>query len=149
MMQGQIPHWRGFLSFNTALLGSGTAILGAKLRMTQATPGTYFGTGGLGTGMVDTKTGSFNNNPALQGIDYDTDWTTQDAFPVINVGQYNWFDAYLSTSAAQTNISNTDHTQFRVYFNQGIAGNKYEGWYSGETNSSSPSTPPHLIVQYQ
>jgi len=148
-MMGVFPYWRGIVSFNTSLLGSTTTILGAKLRLNQATPGTYFGTGGLGTCMVDTKKGHFGNSLALEGMDYDsTDWTTQNAFPVVNVGQYNWFDAYLSTTAAQANIANTDHTQFRIYFNQGPA-NKNEGWYSGETNTSTPSTPPHLIVQYQ
>ncbi len=141
-----LKHWKGFLSFNTGALGSTTTVLAAKVRLNQATTGTNFGA--LGPCMVDIKKGSFNNDPTLQGSDYNSmDQTTLNAFPVINVGQNNWFQTELIPSSAMTNISNTDHTQFRIYFAQGSIANRYEGWYSGE--SSDNNSQPQLIVQYK
>ena len=46
---------------------------------------------------------------------------------------------------AFANVSNTDHTQFRIYFDEAQTQNVQEGWYSGE----SIVNEPQLIVQYK
>jgi hypothetical protein len=140
----QLTHERGFVSFNTSLLTLSATILDAKLRLNQATSGANFAL--LGPCMVDVKQGSFNNNPVLEGLDYSAGATTQNAFSVTNVGVKQWFTAELPLSTAKFNISNTDHTQFRIYFAEGITSGRYEGWYSGE--SSGNNSQPQLIVQY-
>ncbi len=146
MIGTMTPHWRGVLSFNTGALGSAAKILSAKLRLKQATDGTHFAQ--LGDCMVDIINGSFSGNPALEPNDYNSAGTTADAFHITDVGLDNWFESELIPSAAMTNVSNTDKTQFRIYFSQANIANRSEGWYSGETASSTPSSPPQLIVRY-
>jgi hypothetical protein len=96
--------------------------------------------------MVDIFKGSFSGDPTLQGIDYNAGQTTLDVFRVTNAGLNGWFEAELTPSSTLINISNTDHTQFRIYFAEGSNPNRYEGWYSGE--SSSNNSEPQLIVRY-
>lgn len=97
--------------------------------------------------MVDIRNGSFNNYAALEGADYNAPATTPDAFRVFSVGQNNWFEAELTPSSTLTNISRTDHTQFRIYFAEDTVPNRYEGWYSGESGANSDA--PQLIVRYK
>ena len=133
---------RGFLSFNTYTLGSNTTILGAKLRLKQFTDNDAFDL--LGPCMVDIQTGAFSANASLQIEDfYYTDAnTTVDAFEIIGVGANEWFEAVVRNA---DQISNTDHTQFRIYFNHSDTINEYTGWYSGESDDS----PPQLLVRYK
>lgn len=145
-----LTHQRGFVSFNTGVLTSATTIVGAKLRLNQATTGSNFGA--PGSCKVDIIKGSFSGDPTLQGGstggDYTAGQTTQNAFSVINVGQNGWFTAELTSASAMMNINNApnSHTQFRIYFPEGVTLNIYEGWYSGE---SSGMSQPQLIVQYK
>ncbi len=137
---------RGFLSFNTSLLGSDTTILGARLRLKQSTNNDAFDL--LGPCMVDIETSAFSANSALQvGDFYYTDTnTTVDAFEITGVGSDQWFQAEVGPAAADE-VSNDDYTQFRIYFNHSDTINKYAGWYSGE--SSDNNSQPQLIVRYQ
>ena len=94
--------------------------------------------------MVDVQKGAFSNNAALEvgDVSYIDSNTTVDAFEIIGVGSDEWFEA-VAGNAAQ--VSNTDHTQFRIYFNHSDTINEYAGWYSGE----SDDTQPQLIVRYK
>ena len=132
----------GFLSFNTSALGSTTTILAGKLRLKQATSNDAFEL--LGPCMVDVQKGAFSNDAALQvGDSYYTDAnTTIDAFEIIGVGADEWFEAVVGRS---DQVNNTDHTQFRIYFNHSDTINEYAGWYSGESDES----PPQLLVRYK
>ena len=132
----------GFLSFNTSALGSSTNVLAAKLRLKQATTNDTFEL--LGPCMVDVQKGAFSNDAALQiGDVYYTDAnTTIDAFEIIGVGADEWFEAVVGRSGQ---VNNTDHTQFRIYFNHSDMINEYAGWYSGESDDS----PPQLLVRYR
>jgi hypothetical protein len=135
------PDLRGFLSFNTSALGSTTTVLGAKLRLRQATSNDAFEL--LGPCMVDVQRGAFSVNPALEIADFfytDTN-TTVDAFEIIGVGADEWFEAVVGGS---NQVNNADHTQFRIYFDHSSAINEYAGWYSGESDDS----PPQLLVRY-
>ena len=136
---------RGFLSFNTSLLGSNTTVLGAQLRLKQSTNNDAFDA--LGPCMVDIQTGVFSDSAALQvGDFYYTDANTSvDAFEIIGVGPDQWFQAVVGPA---DQVSNSDYTQFRIYFNhvEGIT-NTWAGWYSGE--SSSNNSQPQLIVRYK
>jgi hypothetical protein len=139
-------HDRGFLSFHTGDLGSSTIILGAKLRLNQATSGSNFTP--TAQCMVDINNGTFGGNPALEGsIDYNESATTTNVFSIIDAGQGNWFEANLTKSVAvrNINISSDGRTQFRIYFPTGNTAGRYEAWYSGESSSS----PPQLLVRYQ
>jgi hypothetical protein len=42
-------------------------------------------------------------------------------------------------------VNNSDHTQFRIYFNHSGTINEYAGWYSGESEDG----PPQLLVRYK
>jgi len=132
----------GFLSFNASALGSCTTVLSAKLRLKQYTNNDAFDL--LGPCMVDVQKGAFSNDAALQvGDSYYTDAnTTIDAFEIIGVGADEWFEAVVGRS---DQVNNTDHTQFRVYFNHSDTINEYAGWYSGESDDS----PPQLLVRYK
>lgn len=136
------PDLRGFLSFNTSALGSTATVLAAKLRVKQATSNDAFEL--LGPCMVDVQKGAFSNDAALQvGDIYYTDAnTTIDAFEIIGVGADEWFEAFVGRS---DQVNNTDHTQFRIYFNHSDTINQYAGWYSGESDDS----PPQLLVRYK
>jgi carbohydrate-selective porin OprB len=133
---------RGFLSFNSSALGPNTTVLGAKLRLRQFTSNDAFDL--LGPCMVDIQTGAFSTSPTLQFTDfYYTDAnTTVNAFEIIGVGANEWFEAAVSHAVQ---ISNTDYTQFRIYFNHSDTINEYAGWYSGESDDS----PPQLLVRYK
>lgn len=138
---GQLPHMRGFLSFNTAL--SNATILTAKLRLKQKSPDTYFDT--LQPCMVDIEKGRFSGNEALQASDYglaDT-LTAIDAFQLSKVGPDNWFEADLSSLAGDLNSNG--YTQMRIYFNETQTQNRNVGWYSGDSTNNEPQ----LIVRYQ
>lgn len=131
----------GFLSFNTSALGSGTTVLAAELRLKQATSNDVFEL--LGPCMVDVQKGAFSNDAALQigDVSYTDANTTIDAFEIIDVGADEWFKAVVGRS---NQVNNTDHTQFRIYFNHSDTINDYAGWYSGESDDS----PPQLLVRY-
>ena len=94
--------------------------------------------------MVDIQRGPFSNDAALEvGDIYYTDTnTTIDAFEIIGVGPEQWFQANVGSA---NQVSNSDYTQFRIYFNHSDSINKYAGWYSGE----SANKQPHLIVRYR
>jgi hypothetical protein len=133
---------RGFLSFNTSALGLNTTVLGAKLRLKQFTNDDPFDL--LGPCMVDIQTGAFSGNASLQIGDFyyiDAN-TTVDAFEIVGVGSDEWFEAAVGHAAQ---VSNTDYTQFRIYFNHSDTTNEYAGWYSGESDDS----PPQLLVRYK
>ena len=132
----------GFLSFNTSALGSTTTILAGKLRLKQATSNDAFEL--LGPCMVDVQKGAFSHNAALEvgDISYTDANTTVDAFEIIGVGADEWFEAIVGGS---DRVNNTDHTQFRIYFNHSDMINEYAGWYSGESDDS----PPQLLVRYK
>ena len=136
------PDLRGFLSFNTSALGSNTTVLSANLRLKQYTNNDAFDL--LGPCMVDVQKGAFSNDAALQiGDSYYTDAnTTVDAFEIIGVGAGEWFEALVGRS---NQVNNTDHIQFRIYFNHSDTINEYAGWYSGESEDS----PPQLLVRYK
>jgi hypothetical protein len=139
-------HDRGFLSFHTGDLGSTTVILGAKLRLNQATSGSNFNPNSQC--MVDIKNGYFGPTAGLDGsADYNGSAMTTNAFSIINVDQGNWFEANFTKSVAARNINlATDgRTQFRIYFPTGTMAGRYEGWYSGK----SASYPPQLLIRYQ
>ena len=133
---------RGFLSFNTSVLGPNTTVLGAKLRLKQFTNDDPFDL--LGPCMVDVQTGAFSASPSLQFTDfYYTDAnTTVNAFEIIGVSANEWFEAAVGHAAQ---VSNTDYTQFRIYFNHSDTINEYAGWYSGESDEG----PPQLLVRYK
>jgi hypothetical protein len=144
-----LPHWKGFASFQTGLLGSTATVLSAKLRLNQATNGTHFGT--PTQCMVDIKQGSFNNNSALETADWTASATTTNAFVVTDENMNGWFEYELTPSVSYANVGTgssepDNHTQFRVYFPNGTTANRNEGWYSGE--SSGNNARPQLIVRY-
>jgi hypothetical protein len=132
----------GFLSFNTSALGSTTTVLAGKLRLKQATSNDAFEL--LGPCMVDVQKGAFSHNAALEvgDVSYTDANTTIDAFEIIGVGADEWFEAIVGGS---DRINNTDHAQFRIYFNHSDTINEYAGWYSGESDDS----PPQLLVRYK
>lgn len=134
---------KGFLSFHTSSLGSNTTVLSAKLRLKQSTSNDAFDL--LGPCIVDIQKGAFSGNAALQaGDDFYTDANTSlDAFEITGVGPEQWFQAIVGTG---DQVSNTDYTQFRIYFNhaQGVT-NTWAGWYSGESTNNEPQ----LIVRYK
>jgi hypothetical protein len=136
------PDLRGFLSFKTFTLGSNTTVLGAKLLLKQFTNNDALDL--LGPCMVDIQTGAFSSNSALQISDffYTDANTTVDAFEIIGVGADEWFEAVVGRAAQ---VSNTDYTQFRIYFNHSSTINNYAGWYSGESTSNEPQ----LVVRYK
>jgi len=148
-----LPHWRGILSFNTGALSSvATAVLGAKLRLHQATSGSNFSP--ANPCVVDVKKGSFGGNAGLAGTDYyQSDlYTTTVAFNIVNTPasvNNGWFEMVFPQSLATAYVGITaspnDHTQFRIYFQSPLAAGHNEGWDSGESTVS----PPQLIVQYQ
>ncbi len=147
-----MPHWRGILSFNTGALSSvTTSVVGARLRLHQSTAGNNFSSTNLC--MVDVKNGSFGGNAALVGTDYTATATINAAFNIFNVPATvngGWFEMTFPQSPASSYVGigapgSNDHTQFRLYFNEGTSPNKYEGWDSGESTTS----PPQLVVQYQ
>jgi hypothetical protein len=145
--QGMGTDLKGFLSFDTSVLGSSATILSAKIRLKQTTDNSAFTS--LGTCMVDSKKGGFNGSLMLEGGtgggDYTAlaDATNVSQVPFVSAG--NWTIAELNPNDAKIDISNTDHTQFRLYFNHvmGVS-NKTAGWNSGE----SIGNEPQLIVQY-
>ncbi|HEY3600378.1 MAG TPA: hypothetical protein VGK72_00310 [Chthoniobacterales bacterium] len=63
-----------------------------------------------------------------------------------DAGLSGWFEAELTPSSTFDNISNSDHTHFRIYFAEAMTANRFEGWYSGE--SSGNNARPQLIVRY-
>jgi hypothetical protein len=48
------------------------------------------------------------------------------SFEIIGVGANEWFEAAVGHAAQ---ISNTDYTQLRIYFNHSDTINEYAGWY--------------------
>jgi hypothetical protein len=145
-------HNKGFVSFHTGDLGASKVILGAKLRIKQATSGLNFHQNDQC--MVDIKKGFFGTSAGLDGSsDFnDTFQTSLNAFSIFqpDPGQDNWFEANLTGAMALRNVNPSTTfqagvTQFRIYF--AIEGNpgRYEGWYSGD----SATYPPQLLVRYQ
>ncbi len=145
-------HDKGFLSFHTGDLGSTTVILGAKLRLYQATSGSNL-EDLTKQCMVDIKNGYFGTSAALdKAADYNGSATTTGAFSIIKANPSpGWFESNLTKSVAARNINITTAvgtgglTQFRLYFPTGSVAGRYEGWYSGD----SASYPPQLLVRYQ
>ncbi len=142
--QGSSSDLKGFLSFNTSTLGSTATILGAKLRLKQTTNDSAFDT--FGACLVDIKKGNFNNNPALEGMDFSASASATNAAQIIGVGGSAWVESDLSPAAARIWVNNIDRTQVRLSFNHmnGFS-NVYAGWNSAE----SVGNEPQLILQYK
>lgn len=149
---------RRFLSFDTGALGMG-GVLEAKVRLYQTTNNDA--SDALGACQVDIATGAFNGNVALEKLDFNATATQEKVAQVQPLqppqAAPDWVEAELSplyASPLYTNLINMDpnqdmgRTQFRLRF-EGTTNSKQAGWDSGETASSTPSTPPQLIVQYR
>ena len=143
--QGDATDLAGFLSFNTSSLGAGVTVLGATLRMKQASDNDGFDY--LGPCMADITTGDFNDSAKLEGADFDapeTDYDVTEEGALTGVNAENWVAAELDP-AYVTDVATTDRTQFRLYFDH-IDGfdDTSATWYSSE----SVGNEPQLIVQY-
>ena len=143
---------RGFLSFETSAL-AGATVLSAKLRLYQTTNND--GYNALGSCQVDIRKGAFNGNLALEGNDFNTSSTQDDAAQVRPLSPTqtapDWVEAELSPlylNQVNNATTNMGHTQFRLHFD-GTTSNKQVNWNAGETVSETPSTPPQLIVRYR
>jgi hypothetical protein len=149
---GSGTQYRGFLSFHTGAALSGKTVLGAKLRLYQATTTNNYTS--LGPCMVDIKNGGFNGSVNLEGSDFTASSSNDDVArvrPPLNPP--DWAEAEvlpLTTYLNDINKSSTfqsGSTQFRLRFT-GTTNNLAAKWNSGESVTDTVSTPPQLIVRY-
>lgn len=143
-------HDKGFLSFHTGDLGASAIILGAKLRLRQASDGSHFDPNSRC--MVDIKNGYFGTSAGLdRAADFnDNTQTSTNVFAIFqpDASQNNWFEAVLTGAMAARNINLTadGRTQFRIYFPPGGGTpGRNEEWNSG----NSTDYPPQLLIRYQ
>ena len=99
------------LSFNTASIPDGAAILSAKLQLTR---GKNSGTSPLtthGPCFTDIKSGSFSNNPALQNGDFEAPADAVVGEIPTSGGNGTVHDLAISSNAI-SNVNTKGHTQF-------------------------------------
>jgi hypothetical protein len=137
--------YRGFLSFNTAPLPDGAAVVQAEVRVKkQSMVGNPFGT--QGNLLADVVKPYFGSSLALVASDWQAAATVSSVGSFLPDGLSYWTPL---NSSGRTNINKTGTTQFRLRFSTDAYNAKadYLALYSGDYTTNL-SYRPLLIVYY-
>jgi len=142
--------FKSILSFDTSSIPEGATILSATLQLTRG------GTAGddafntHGTCYVDIKNGGFNNNTALENVDFQAIADSSQAAIITNQGGSLTLYTVNISDAALSQVNKIGKTQLRLYFSLDDNDNwedDYSGFYSGD--NSNAGRRPKLVVKYQ
>jgi predicted outer membrane repeat protein len=137
--------YRGFLSFNTAPLPDGAAVVIAEVRIKkQSIVGSPFNT--QGALLTDLVKPYFGSSLTLVNSDWQAAATVSSVGYFIPDGSSYWAPLY---SSGRSNINKTGTTQFRLRFSSDIYNGAadYLAFYSGDYTTNT-SYRPLLIVYY-
>ncbi len=140
---------KAILSFDTSQIPDGAAIVAADLRLRR---GGRFGTNPFethGPMLVDVRSGSFSDDPALESSDFQAAATATAVASLSDAPSNLDYSEGSLDAAGRAAIDDTGTTQFRLYFqldDNDDGGSDLIGYYSGEAPVAE--NRPQLIVQY-
>ncbi|HEX6862412.1 MAG TPA: DNRLRE domain-containing protein, partial [Thermoanaerobaculia bacterium] len=142
--------YRGVVSFDTAAIPDGAAVLSVTLRLRR---GTVVGTSPFtthGSLNVDVSNGGFNGNVALETADFQAAATATAVCTLSNAAANGDWSECTFNAAGLLALNKAGKTQVRVAFTLDDNNDKGEdsiGYYSA--NNATAANHPQLVVTYQ